>query len=130
MMKTLKPQVLTLKGVKAAARKALAEKRLLAQHPVRDKRKCIYDDGDGRGCAIGVALNKKTLATIQSADFNTKYVYSLKDHGLISMSDEDLLPIRSIQTHHDEWANYARESGANAEITRRAKKAFLDTIAA
>lgn len=130
MTKTPKPQVLTLKGVKAAARKALAQGRLMAQHRDKTKRRCIYDGGDGRGCAIGVALNKKTLAAVELYGIAEKYVHSLKERGIVSMSDDDYSAIRGIQSRHDEWANYARESGGNAESTRRAKKAFLAAIAA
>jgi hypothetical protein len=133
-----KPQRLTVKAVKSAARKALADGRLMAQHPVKAKRQCVYVGGKDCGCAIGVALNKTTRAAIVKHDasvqpgdvINTMYLSRIRNDGLVAIEQHEYPTLRSIQGFHDAWAIAAKEHGARSDITRNAKDRFVRAIAA
>lgn len=123
-----KIQKLTLKRVKAAARKAYDEKRLTAQHPDKSKRECVYTSGK-YGCAIGVALNATTLKKIADQQLNADAgVECLMNEDVILVSDEEVTSLSVIQTAHDKWADHARNLGLADEITREARNEFLFRI--
>jgi len=109
-------QHLTLREVIDANRKALAERRLgafLFTRPVEEElsqlsekpaNRCLYDYGDGHGCAIGVALNPETIAEIHRRNHNPVNVGGLMRNGLITCEDSEVIAISRIQRAHDNWA--------------------------
>lgn len=81
-MRDWQKQHITLKEVKAACRKAYAERRLIAQHSDQ----YAYRDLAGHVCAIGAALSDKTLDLIEEE--------GLQVTGLGDSNGNSLLPFR------------------------------------
>lgn len=131
-------QTLTVKKIKAAARKAFEEGRLMAQWPRKAQRVCQYVGPDGvSGCAIGVALTKATRRAIIARDkkvggsLNNQGTAALLASELVELDDDwaGRIEMDQIQARHDEWANYSRGSGARSPVALAAKKSFLEAIA-
>jgi hypothetical protein len=102
-------QVLTLKEIKAAARKAYKAKRLTAQHPDRAQRICVYSNGAYR-CAIGAALTKETLAALSTFTQHSG-LSVLQSQGLVTVTPrKDYYEATVIQYAHDAWARAAKAS--------------------
>lgn len=128
-------QKLTLKGVKAAARKAFASRKLMAQYPHQADRVCVYVKGD-YGCAIGVALNKTTRKAIAEHDeksgakLNGSGLASLIEKKIVTVDESDRRELEEVQSLHDAWAGAARDYGAKAGYTKEHRQAFLEAIGA
>lgn len=124
----MKPQKLTVRKVKAAARRAYAERRLTAQHRNPAKRDCVYTSG-AYHCAIGCALNKQSLQMIDEERLNHGTpVGLLQSHDVITVDNDDINVIDVIQNLHDEWAQTSQSWGANSKVTRQARAEFLASI--
>lgn len=63
MTKEYKPQKLTLKLVKRKGLEAYKARKLTAQHPNKDKRACVYTEGNYH-CVIGAALSNSALKRV------------------------------------------------------------------
>ena len=124
-MKT-KPQVLTVKGVKAKARAAYSRRKLTAQHRNPKKRICAYEVDTCR-CVIGAALTKTTLKAIRKANKNNGSVMALRDAGIVRFDARIGSALNAIQAAHDAWALAARGVFG---CCRDARRDFLKTIAA
>lgn len=100
----MEAQLLTVEGVKEAARKFYDAKKLTAQHPDPAMRQCVYQLGDYR-CAIGASFSKETLEVIVAARCNDDAsVMSQKMMPFIKAKDAfDLVTINGIQHRHDFW---------------------------
>lgn len=124
----MKPQKLTPKKVKSAARKAYKERRLTAQHRNQNKRQCVYSKGEYH-CAIGWALNQKALKQVEKFDLNdSNPVLCLVNEDIIDINDDDLDIIEAIQMAHDEWATASRYNGAKSASAIKARDDFLAAI--
>jgi hypothetical protein len=123
-----KPQVLTVKGVKAAARRAYKARTLTAQHRTPERRICRYEV-DSCHCGIGAALTKPTLKAVHKAEKNSRTVATLKDAGLVRFDGRIASKLAAIQTAHDAWARAAQEGAANT-CAQDARRTFLKAIAA
>lgn len=114
----MKPQKLTLKGVRAAARKAYRAGTLTAQNPFLELCMCAYellpssDTATRYRCAIGVSLTPETLAYIHKKRANRWHnVKTLYNWGVLAFANShELAYILQIQTLHDTWA-LARKYG-------------------
>lgn len=107
----MKPQKLTLKGVKAAARKAYRAGTLTAQNPLPELRMCMYelppssDTATRYRCAIGASLTPETLAFIHETRQNRWHnVKTLYNRGILFVNPAELGDILHIQALHDSWA--------------------------
>ena len=121
-------QVLTVEGVKAAARLAYDEGRLTAQHPVQSQRICVYrteHEGKVYGCAVGVALSDETIAIVSKKHLNGSSFMALAEGvegGLVQCDDK--FAVKRIQTNHDNWCDAERcyldedDQGAYIEAQR------------
>lgn len=124
----MKPQKLTAKKVKDAAIKAYKERRLTAQHRNSERRECVYSQGEYH-CAIGWALNEKTLQRIDKLELNDgAAVDCLVSYGVIAVDEDDLDIIEDIQGTHDEWADASKNWGAKSEAAIECRDDFLAAI--
>lgn len=116
-------QVLTLAGVKEAARKAYDDGKLTAQHPDPTKRKCLYRTDDGYCCAVGAAMTDETVEALRANyhGFNDTSVSMISgwsppaEEGaeevpapVVVMAEGERTDIRDLQRRHDRWCDYAR----------------------
>ena len=123
-------QRLNVARVKAAARRAYKARKLTAQHPTREMRKCNYQIGDYR-CAIGAALSSRTLAEIVrlGRNDNTSIGKLWYIARLIKLDGEGERAVLSdIQEAHDRWATASQEWGAEHEHTLKRRDEFLEVI--
>lgn len=96
-------QVLTLEGVKAAARDYYSRGKLGAQCGVG---KCEYESGNGVRCAVGAALCDETLAAIRRINIgNTATISKLVGNVVVAVEGDALDDIQEIQDTHDRWVN-------------------------
>lgn len=81
-------QTLTLEDVKAAARKAYDEKRLLAQHydSVADTPNEMFATSDGHCCAVGAALSDATIAMLRASGNLSGTISGMVGRGQIRVS--------------------------------------------
>lgn len=117
-------QLLTVEGVKQAAREHYAAGKLTAQHPKQDQRECAYTIGEYR-CAVGAALSAETLRRMSPSDNNTAlFAINTEKCGIIFENAESKSDISGIRRRHDDWCNAARrvthEVGRDSvELARR-----------
>ena len=111
-------QLLTLKAVRAAARKYYKARKLTAQHRSREKRLCEYKVGSYR-CAIGAALTQETLS---------RMLVGSGPADVIEILPHEKDSLNFLQKAHDEWARASRMLGANDSYTRKARNEFLELI--
>lgn len=136
----MKKQSLTLKGVKAAARKFYKARRLTAQHKDREKRECAYKIGAYR-CAIGASLTAATLKRMKDEESDHGYVNgictAMNEHFTIKKSVHNR--VRAIQKAHDDWCGLAAskwmglDASSQKQLKVELKKArglFLELIEA
>ena len=109
MIKTYKPQKLTVALVKRKAREAYKARKLTAQHRDPDKRLCVYSIGTYH-CPIGAALSKEALAQVKlKGDNSGAGVDILSKDGIITpLSAREWNQLDEIQSVHDSWAVKAR----------------------
>jgi hypothetical protein len=89
---------------------------------------CVYEKGAYR-CAIGAALNKRTMEAIRQDGCNDgTSVHQLTVRGIITVEQDDLSAISTIQNMHDGWAGASESYGARSDNAVHARKAFLETI--
>ncbi len=105
-------QTLRLIEVKAAALKAYAEGRLLAQNSKATEGAYGYEvvrDGAPYVCAIGAALNREALDRIEDYAFQQKSLRAIlaKLPEFIACSDAERKVLCQIQTAHDVWSTMA-----------------------
>lgn len=121
----MKPQRLTLDGVKRAARRAYRAHKLTAQDRDPTKRKCRYVAGS-HVCAIGAALNHRVRVVVMDMNasrcLNGAGILTLCNEGIVDISGEDLPRIAYIQEAHDIWCSAGQ--GARPE----ARMKFLELI--
>lgn len=131
-------QKLRLKSVKAKALAAYEAGLLLAQHPKKAKRNCVYEDGDCH-CGIGAALSEATLKKIRSYDESRSYsklnesnVETLNANQIIELPEigPERDEINIVQSLHDDWANHSRALGARHRTTIQARDIFVAKISA
>lgn len=96
------PQHLTFEEVAAACRAAYANGTLLAVAAERGaiEPDCVYKNGEYR-CAIGVALNDRTLNAITDKGMLHNRINALVRDGIIFT--EDLIGLDRLQRLHDAW---------------------------
>jgi hypothetical protein len=117
-------QTLTLKGVKAAARRFYRAGKLTAQHRNKEKRLCVYDDGFGYRCVIGAALSRATLKRVHDTYLNfAASPATLRNEGIIVVRDDELKELNMLQNCHDAWAK-----ADTAAVRKNARKIFLTAI--
>lgn len=92
------PFLLKPREVAKAVRKAMAEGRLGYQN---NKRACLYDYGDGIGCAIGVALP----AGLVPDEHLSARVSRLRDRGIVDYTVGDGKLLYRLQAAHDDIIN-------------------------
>ena len=105
-------QTLRLTEVKAAALKAYAEGRLLAQNAKVTEGCYGYEvvrDGVPYVCAIGAALNREALDRIEDGAFQQKSLRAVlaKLPEFIACSAEEGRVLCQIQNAHDVWSTMA-----------------------
>jgi hypothetical protein len=131
-----KPQVLTVKGVKAAARRAYKARTLTAQHRSPRDRQCFYALGCYR-CPVGAAMTDATLKSL-IAHKTHRATFTANSMAFDYLVDEKLVECRGkdeqdaiyeIQEAHDTWAKKARVN-ARRPGAKKARTAFLKLIAA
>lgn len=133
----MKPQVLTLKNVKAKARKAYEERRLTAQAKKRDDRVCRYRIGNFC-CAVGAALSLKTLSALERSSLssastmraNEMSVDYIIEREFVAADPAEKKAIEEIQKAHDAWAKATRHYGLRDALSREARNHFLALIEA
>ena len=104
-------QVLTLAGVKKAARDYYQRGKLTARHKDPLKRECVYHMRGGYRCAIGAALTRSSINKIDAMSLNRNTdVYGLLNAKIISCKLAEMLPIRAIQKSHDSWVYGTRRN--------------------
>jgi hypothetical protein len=120
-------QTLTVKQAIKAAGKAYDAKLLTAQHPVKEKRKCVYELGKYH-CAIGAGMNASTIKDVKAMGLNSGWggLGRVEKYGC--MKTDDIIRLSALQAAHDAWANESRDGGANAKETRLSKARFLKLI--
>ena len=114
-------QTITYADAVAACRKAMDDGTLLALAYERGTAirsefapSCVYDDGKGHKCAIGVALSPESLADIEGHDALADRVLALVRSGLLAIPSEDTFKLDRLQQAHDEWV---RQEGEEAKAT-------------
>jgi hypothetical protein len=127
-------QELSLKNVKRLALKAYNAGLLMAQHPRKAHRKCVYEAGKYH-CCLGAALTKKALKAIKTADSYARYnelaVSALIHNDFVRLLDpSEHTAIACLQEAHDQWAKCSRRHGAKAASTIAARKNFVEFITA
>lgn len=65
---------------------------------VRGKTECLYDYGEGVGCAIGVCLTQNSINQVLSKGLNSASADELHEAGIIHFVEDD---VRRIQRAHD-----------------------------
>lgn len=121
-------QVLTVKGVKAAGRRAYKARKLTAQHRNPDKRGC-YNKMDSCRCIIGAGLSKATLKKMDGC-WVTASVTTLRDNGFVTFDKRIIPSLTAIQGAHDVWARKSSRYGAKSKTALKRRAAFLTLIAA
>jgi hypothetical protein len=123
-------QVLTVEGVKAAAREYYDRGMLLAQYPKLDLKKgsCVYRGPEGYRCAVGAAMDDATINVISHEENSNKFTVLLRAPlSPISVPDlETENQIIIIQNRHDEWLGLLKVNGINNNA--EAEQRFLDAI--
>ena len=121
-------QTLTLEEVKAAARKAYDENRLLAQWALSDP--ALVDENGFTGeygylvgqycCGIGAALTAETLSDLQSRSMNLDTsITSLVHDGRVTLGEPNQLPtFEYIQNAHDRWLDSPTDTGKRDAFLR------------
>jgi hypothetical protein len=98
---------LTLDKVKTACRAAYEAGTLIAQHP-----RCTYGYERGKNgayhCAIGCALDRKTLNKINRTNKHSISVDDLDADDLLQINPDELPDIQDIQVAHDNWFNFVQ----------------------
>lgn len=94
-------QHITLEEVKAAARLAYKEGRLLAQAGTQSV--CYYKKGEFV-CAIGAVLSEESLAEVERKGFMDAGIHKLLDHRIISCPSGSGAELNNLQNLHDNWA--------------------------
>ena len=116
-------QKLTLAKVRAAARKAYKERRLTAQHRDPSKRECVYSYGK-YGCAIGVALNKKTIKKILDDSMNSGTSLGQLRDNYVKIPEKEFHHIVAIQVAHDDWVLGGSHFSYNDKVVGRERKEY------
>lgn len=137
---TVKPQHITLKGIKQASKKAYDEDRLLAQSGER-----AYGYRIGKFvCAIGAGLNSETLDRIDQDCRGNNTVSTSPGENLIenyfTFSENDREGLCKLQDAHDEWYDAAKRlrfakmpapyhsSSGEEKVAARCEAGFLSLI--
>jgi hypothetical protein len=106
---TTEPQRLTYEQCVAACRAAFDDGTLLAEAYYRDmgsipdQAACVYDDFKGHRCAVGVALEPRTIAAAADSCLMNSSVNALCNHELVWYTPDEGTKIWALQQAHDEW---------------------------
>lgn len=120
-----KLQTLTLQEIKCKARDAYMAKKLTAQHPDPEERRCVYETRDGYHCVIGSALSKETLNALNldpAAISPGSKIDKLVDFPICEYG-----AIMKLQMVYDRWASSAM-FGDDRSSCETKKQEFLKAI--
>lgn len=124
-------QTLKLAEVKAAALKAHAEGRLLAQHARAVGGAYGYEaicTGTPLVCAIGAILDRDILDQIEDDMWQAKSIRAILGlmHEMIDVEFGDLTALAAIQASHDNWLS--TDASLPAGVTTQCEIRFLELI--
>lgn len=100
-------QLLTKTGVRKAVKATMKRGKLGAQTKKRQGGRYLYDDG--RKCAIGCALDRKTLKAVLASEASTGDYYTvdqLIERGFVKPHTHYVqVWLQELQHAHDDWVS-------------------------